>query len=60
MPVGDELRHGRNYGFPDGFFLSDVTCAAAKDCVAFGWAGPLRDPAALTPFAELYAGAGVP
>ena len=47
---------GSTDGYPDGSFLTEVTCAAAKDCVAFGWAGPLRDPIALTPFAELYAG----
>ena len=47
---------GSTDGYPNGFYLTDVTCAAAKDCVAFGWAGPLRDPIALTSFAELYAG----
>ena len=47
---------GSTHGYPNGFVLSDVTCAAVKDCVAFGWAGPLQDPVALTPFAELYAG----
>jgi hypothetical protein len=46
---------GKTGDFPNSFDLTNLTCATAKDCVAFGFVGPLgRGP--FTDFAELYAG----
>jgi hypothetical protein len=45
---------GKTGPYPNSFELYDLTCATAKDCVAFGWAGSLT--LGQTPFAELYAG----
>jgi len=41
---------------PNSSELVDVTCTSARECVAFGLAGPLFTSSALTPFAELYTG----
>jgi hypothetical protein len=46
---------GKTGDFPNSFDLTNLTCATAQDCVAFGFAGPLgRGP--FTYFAEVYAG----
>jgi len=47
---------GTTEGYPNSFELTDLTCAAAKDCVTFGFAGPLGGEIGQTPFAERYAG----
>jgi hypothetical protein len=47
---------GKTGPYPNSFELTNLTCAAANDCVAFGFAGPLQNFAAVTTFAEHYAG----
>jgi hypothetical protein len=47
---------GKTGPYPNGYYLTSLTCATAKDCVAFGWAGPPQQGADLTSFAEHYAG----
>jgi hypothetical protein len=47
---------GSTEGYPNSFELASLTCATTKDCVAFGFAGPLGGGIGQKPFAELYAG----
>ena len=47
---------GKTGPYPNSFELTNLTCATTKDCVAFGFVGPLQNLAAATTFAEFYVG----